>query len=67
MGGAAKLGLAGALALLLVPAAANAGHPSVRTAAEPVIAAAGADTVKARRHFFGAENVDSQGQRAARP
>ena len=27
-----------------------------------MIAAAGADTVKARRHFFGAENVDSQGR-----
>ena len=27
-----------------------------------MIAAAAADTVKARRHFFGAENVDSQGR-----
>ena len=55
------MGLA-ALAIALVPAYAHAAHPGQRTAAEPVIVADAADTAKARRHFFGAENVDSRGQ-----
>lgn len=47
---------------MLAPALAHAGHPDRRATAEPVIAAAAADTVKARRHFFGSENVDSRGR-----
>jgi hypothetical protein len=60
--GVTKLGLAGIAALLLAPASSHAGHPGQRATAEPVIAAAAADTVKARTHFFGAENVDSRGR-----
>ncbi len=57
-----KFAGAGLAILLLVPAIAHAGHPGRQATAEPVIAAAAADTVKARRHFFGAENVDSRGR-----
>jgi L-ascorbate metabolism protein UlaG (beta-lactamase superfamily) len=49
-------------AALLAPAAALAHGPSQPPRREPVIAAAASDTVKARRHFFGSENVDSAGR-----
>ena len=48
------------MALAAVPA--YAAHPTQRASAEPVIAAAAPDRVKARRHFFGAENVDASGR-----
>ena len=60
VGGAAKLALAAAAAI--APAGvASAEHPARRASAEPTVAAAAADTARARRHFFGAENVDAAG------
>lgn len=62
MGGRTKLGLAGVAIAALAPVSAQAAHPGRPASAEPVIAAAAADTVKARRHFFGSENVDTTGR-----
>ncbi len=55
------MGLA-AVAAAAIAAPAQAGHPARSVSAEPVIAASAADTVKAREHFFGAENVDARGR-----
>jgi len=52
--------LVAVLAFGAVPA--YAGHPPRSASAEPVISASAADTVKAREHFFGAENVDAAGR-----
>ena len=62
MRGVTRVGLAGLVAASLASVPAYAAHPDRPASAEPVIAAAAADTVKARRHFFGAENVDASGR-----
>ena len=62
MGGRTKLGLAGLAVATLTPVSAFAAHPAPRASSEPVIAAAAPDMVKARRHFFGSENVDAGGR-----
>ena len=62
MGGAARFGLLAIAAAVIAPAPAHAAHPGRTATAEPMLAATAADTVRARRHFFGSENVDARGR-----